>query len=485
MLHGSAGAAFGVLLWMVLFSGAWSLGYASLQDWAQPPAGAAADLLPLERLLARATGQTAGLDELSLILPSAARPTLDICTGREGCPWRLDARDGRPLDTPSALDLPRRLHKTAFMGFPGRMLVSLFGLLLLVMTLSGLLLQRRRLASLVRLRGAGRTRVLHGLLGGWSLPWLVLFGVTGALSGLGALGTLLLAPVVYPQQPQRVFAELMAPLPPPARGEPAAQRVDLDALLRRDAARVPGFLPREVRLHYAGDAGASVEIAGFTLGVPSTPLFERHLYRADGTWLTDATARSRGAWLRAFIAVQPLHFALYDWLGRWSGLLAGLHLAMGLAACALVASGLWLWLQRRQGERRARWLARLALGLDGGLLLATAGLLLAVQLQVRGWLPDAVPGRVFLGLWGASLVLPWWVPLRRCCRAGAALTALACLLAAASHLLAQAGQGATVAWPVDLSLLLVGLACAGLAWRTGHSAGAASPFSVPVGDCHA
>lgn len=59
---------------------------------------------------------------------------------------------------------------------------------------------------------------LHGLIGIWGLPWLLLFGFTGALSGLGALGTLLLAPVAYPQEPNRVFVELMGPPPPAAEG---------------------------------------------------------------------------------------------------------------------------------------------------------------------------------------------------------------------------------------------------------------------------
>ncbi|MDI9701476.1 PepSY domain-containing protein, partial [Burkholderia cenocepacia] len=93
---------------------------------------------------------------------------------------------------------------------------------------------------------------------------------------------------------------------PPAStgGGPWRHAPDLDALLRRDAVRRPDFRPEAVVLHRWGDVNARVEIAGTTAGLPSTAVFERHLYRAtDGQWLADATSRGRGFWLRAFIAV--------------------------------------------------------------------------------------------------------------------------------------------------------------------------------------
>lgn len=59
--------------------------------------------------------------------------------------------------------------------------------------------------------------------------------------------------------------------------------------------------------------------------------------------------RLRGFWLRAFIAAQSLHFALYQWLGLGlSSALRGLHLLMGLGACLFYISSLYfLWLQQR------------------------------------------------------------------------------------------------------------------------------------------
>ncbi|HBO6306405.1 TPA: PepSY domain-containing protein, partial [Pseudomonas aeruginosa] len=337
-LHGGAGALFGVLLFVVLFSGAWSLGHDDLREWLRAPAQAGGEALALERLLERAGEEGVDIRDATLLLPAPGHAAFSVCDARLDCRLDLDPASGRVLPPMPALDLLLNLHKSLFVGFPGRVLVSLFGVSLLLLCLAGVLLHSRRWRDLRRWRRDRELRLalfdLHGLIGIWGLPWLLLFGFTGALSGLGALGTLLLAPVAYPQEPNRVFVELMGPPPPAAEGRPLASRIDLDRLLAGDAVRAPGFVAQRLSLSHAGDVAGSVEIAGIRRGLPSTANFERHRYRlADGTLLGERSSAQRGFWLRAFIAVQPLHFAQYQWLGPgWSAALRGLHLAMGLGA---------------------------------------------------------------------------------------------------------------------------------------------------------
>lgn len=191
-----------------------------------------------------------------------------------------------------------------------------------------------------------------------------------------------------------------------------ASRIDLDRLLAGDAVRAPGFVAQRLSLSHAGDVAGSVEIAGIQRGLPSTANFERHRYRlADGALLGERSSAQRGFWLRAFIAVQPLHFAQYQWLGPgWSAALRGLHLAMGLGACLLCASGLYLWLQRRASapDARVRLLQRLSQGFCAGLVAAAALLLLGLQLAPSGYSPD--PGRG-----GCSLSCGPPLAWRRCC----------------------------------------------------------------------
>lgn len=269
-LHGGAGALFGVLLFVVLFSGAWSLGHDDLREWLRAPAQAGGEALALERLLERAGEEGVDIGDATLLLPAPGHAAFSVCDARLDCRLDLDPASGRVLPPTPALDLLLNLHKSLFVGFPGRVLVSLFGVSLLLLCLAGVLLHSRRWRDLRRWRRDRGLRLalfdLHGLIGIWGLPWLLLFGFTGALSGLGALGTLLLAPVAYPQEPNRVFVELMGPPPPAAEGRPLASRIDLDRLLAGDAVRAPGFVAQRLSLSHAGDVAGSGRLVAFAYG---------------------------------------------------------------------------------------------------------------------------------------------------------------------------------------------------------------------------
>ncbi|WP_431824568.1 PepSY-associated TM helix domain-containing protein [Burkholderia sp. F1] len=488
-LHRGAGALFGVVLFVVLFSGVWSLAHESMRGWWLPPSLAVAGpSLPLDALAARAASLGFPLRDARILLPHPADPAIAFCSARQVCALALNPATGALLDGAERGALLVTLHKTLFAGFPGRIFVSLWGLVLLVLIVAGLVAHRRRWPDAARIRRGKELRIalfdLHGWIGLWGAPWLVLFAFTGALSGLGALGTVSLAPVVYPGQPQRAFADLAGRPLPAAAGVPWRRAPDLDALLRRDAARTPGFRPEAVVLHHWGDVNASVELAGTTTGLPSTALFERHLYRAaDGQRLGGATSRGRGFWLRAFIAVQPLHFARYDWTGLAGGALRALHFLMGLGACALCATGLHLWIERRQaqGDRSARALAALGVGVCGGLVLAGGALLFVGRALPPGARVDHALAALFWATWGSAAALAACAAdraalLRRLMRAAGG----AYLLAGATHLsIALLGAGAPVYWHIDVSLAAFGVLLLRAARRPNRAT--SRPARLPAG----
>lgn len=465
-LHRGAGALFGVVLFVVLFSGTWSLAFDSMQGWWRPPPVAIArPTLPLDALVARAAALGVPLRDARIVLPQPDDPAIRFCDARQACTLALDPATGEPLADSGRAALLVTLHKTLFAGFPGRIVVSLWGVVLLMLIVAGLVVHRRRWPDAARIRRGNGLRValfdLHAWIGLWGSPWLVLFAFTGALSGLGALGTVSLAGVAYPGQPQRAFAELLGGPPPATAGGAWQHAPDLDALLRSDAARVPDFRREAVVLHRWGDANASIEIAGTADGLPSTALFERHLYRAaDGRWLADVTSRGRGFWLRAFIAVQPLHFAQYGWVGAIGGVLRALHFVMGLAACALCATGLHLWIERRraQRDRSADVLAALAVGVCGGLVLAGGVLLFAGRALPDGARVDHALALLFWAVWGGAVALAAGVADRAAwLRVLMRAAGVSYGLAGATHCaIALLGAGEPVYWPIDASLVLFG-----------------------------
>lgn len=476
-LHSGAGALFGVLLFVLLFSGSWSLGHDALQDWARPPAHPLqGDPLPIAQLLEIAQDKGIALDGLSVLLPSSGQKGVTFCQLHSTCTLTLNQFTGQALPSIPSLNILKDLHKSLFIGFPGRVLISLFGIVLLIVCVAGLLLHSRRWRDLLRWRRDRGLRLsvfdLHGLIGIWIIPWLLVFAVTGAFSGLGALGTLLLSPVAYPEEPRQAFVDLLGAPPSAAPGQSSVYSIDIDHLLATEARLSPEFTVQQIKLNHWGDSQASVELAGVRYGLPSTLNFERHLYvLGDTNTFVVTSSKQHGFWTRAFIAIQPLHFGEYLWLGSgWAALLHSLHLAVGLLACLLCASGLYLWGQRRRAQ--THWnvavFSRVAEGVCGGLTVAAALLLLSLQVLSPQWYTEKWVGWIFWVSWASSLLIALILPSRlRLLPVFLNLAGFACLLAVALHLYSWLTANQRPPFATDLSLLVCGLLlCRSTWWLT-------------------
>lgn len=471
-LHRGAGSLLGAVLFIVLFSGCWSLGHDALKQWAllAPARGAAAGM-SVAQLMAHAQSHGFVWEKGgSLVLPASDQDAAKFCDVHQSCELALDPLSGQSSPALPAFDILTNLHKSFFSGFPGRVVVSLFGLALLVLCVAGLWVHSRRWSDLRRLRRTKGLRLvifdLHSLIGLWATPWLLLFSLTGALSGLGALGTLLLAPEVYPESPRQVFTDLLGPTPIAEFGDgPASAAIgSLDALLEKDRTRDPRFTAQRITVLVPNGSERILEIAGVQRGIPSSPVFERHYYQlSGGAWLGDQSARSHGPWTRAFIAVQPLHFAQYRWLASpWSEILRTLHLLMGLAATVLCASGLLLWQQRRQAAFSERPIQALCLrmteGACGGLVLAATVLLAAAQMAGQVARSGDVLAWGFWVTWGLALLWSLMAPVnRRALPLMLTLAGIASMLGGTLHAVSWLARGEWFAWDIDLLLLACGL----------------------------
>lgn len=473
--HAWAGAVFGLLLFVVCLSGVWAAADAHLRYW---EAGTRRLLAPAEmdigQMLASARARIPpDARQISIALPTALHPVVTVSSSppsRGGSPRRisLDPATATPVSdaTGSAAMAPivTTLHKSLYAGFAGRITVSLMGVALTVLLLGGIALHTRRWRDWTALRWTKGWRAaafdLHKLLGLWLLPVLLLIAVTGIFSGLGALGTMTLSRLAYAGGMHEAMAELTGGPPGRASGIPTATP-PLQALLDAHRLRDPGLHVESVTLANAGDAEASLTLAGTRAGLLSTSVFERVHYRVrDGLLLREDSVRGRGGWLRAFVAVQPLHYAQYG--GSWG---LALHLAGGLGAAALAATGTLLWLGRRAAQGGPRLAGRMVAGIGGGLALACAALLLATA----GGLGAAALGAVFWGGWGlaaAGLALA-----RRQRQAATLASALAggLLLGAAgvdlARTLAQPLAVAAPALRVDAFLLCAGAVLLALGLR--------------------
>ncbi|WP_272536624.1 PepSY-associated TM helix domain-containing protein [Providencia sp. PROV182] len=383
-LHRSAGALFGVFLFVILFTGCWSLGSDALRLWGnkEPLSG---ELLPLEQLLALQPSAT------MIQLPEQHNPVITFCQSQGSCELSYSAINGKSV----ALDCPTiwlvTLHKNLFIDFPGRIFISLFGFALAVLLITGLVIQRRRIAAMVHLPRITHLKVLlhdlHSWLGLWCYPWLVLFAFTGALSGLGALGTVSLGERAAPDNPQIIMKALMGEFEPLKTPVPVAES-SITAAVSALQQTVPSFIPQTLFKQ-----GEMWVIGGVRNGQLSTSNFEQYQFDSKKRQLVAVRdSAMQGIWTRAFIAIQPLHYGQYQWLPKISNTLSYLHFIAGLSGLILISVGLAMWCWKRNHSLAARFIV----GSCGGLLLSACALLAAVP-----WFTSLLPIHFFIG-WGIA-----------------------------------------------------------------------------------
>ena len=395
-IHGWSGAVLGLLLYVVIFSGAVVVFAHEIGSWS---VGGVKSHQPFERPLdttlreLAAQVDTAYHDEISVFSNSAGHlmafyhthaengGTLDdkgimleldptthaVISRREGFGSELFGNDpAGALD-----DFLVDLHVNLTAPEPwGLYLTGLLGLMMLAATISGLIIHRHLIKDLFvaprRSSAALNARDRHNLAGSWGLPFAFVLAFTGAfLSFAIALGLPTLAMVSFGGDREAMFEVFVSVAP--EEDDSAVPLANIDALLaestRISAAEVTGFV-----ISHFGRADARITIShrmveGALTG--SQQVFEG----ASGDYLGPkpfiGTSPSAGD--TAIGLVFPLHF------GTFAGLLSRIiWFCLGLAMCYVTLSGLQLWLQRRQDSTLWRRLARAVPIVGYGLPIAIA-----------------------------------------------------------------------------------------------------------------
>ncbi len=230
-----------------------------------------------------------------------------------------------------------------FFGWQGRVAVGLFGVALLVSSVTGLLIYAPFMKGLAfgtirRHRLQLATADWHKLVGVLTLAFNVVIAVTGAVLGLENL-----------QRYSPAAREALHPGPPAAvrasRPTSLAGAVPADTALARARAALPGVtftrveLPAVGKGHYrlSGDHGTR-----WSQQDASEAVVETHTGRV--LWTHDA--RAARPVTRAYNLSEPLHF------GTFGGLpVRVLYALLGVASGALSITGYALWALKRRRRR--------------------------------------------------------------------------------------------------------------------------------------
>ncbi|WP_027078010.1 PepSY-associated TM helix domain-containing protein [Maribacter antarcticus] len=241
----------------------------------------------------------------------------------------------------------RNLHY--FLYIPpqiGNYVVLFFGFTLLISSLTALYFYKKWWKKLFQLKiGKGKLvfyRSLHRLVGIWSVPFAILFSVTGIWyfaerSGIGAISKKANPSVAQIQTPDNVEPEKLE-----------AYTLDFDKAVKIAEAEIPNLKvmtvlpPRDTKSSW------------YLTGKSDVPLVRNranrvYLHPLNYTVLTiqEADKISTVTWLND--AADPLHF------GNWGGLVTKIIWFIGgMAISSLILTGVWIYVKRNSRRKKKK-----------------------------------------------------------------------------------------------------------------------------------
>ena len=456
--HAAIGLLASALIYIVCLSGTLVMIHDRWQRWEQPNVPEMSALSPhaVQRAITAALAREAGTPattHLYVRMPGAELPRATVTTDTGG--WyvdasgRLVAREGHGW-TDFMVAMHEYLHLPVTWGM---ILVGALGVMLCALVTTGVLAHPRIVRDAFCLRSRHDAQLAradwHNRLGVWTLPFVLAVALTGAFIGLGGVGTTMLAKAYTGGDTLKVYAHIFGHEPP---SDPAhAPIADAAAALRTLGARVPGALPTYVIVHEPGTAGQHIQILA---AQPKRLVYgESYFFTRDGAFHSKAGLSDGAVGRQVAASSYNLHF------GNFAGLPVEIaYMLMGLALCAITATGNTLWLEKRRrrglgGDRlRAAW----------NMTVWGSATLIVWAIWLRASMGAEAPlALAFWSAFAAAIVVAATYPrvgdavlLRRVCAGSILLTAI-------GHLaLTRPG----VAEPVVIDVIAIGLSVPLLSW---------------------
>ncbi len=495
-LHTWVGLVCGFALFVAFYAGALTVFHHDIPMW-QTPASVdqdPADLADAQRLLDGVLERhPAARLHMGMTFPGGDHPQPIAYWQDVAGTWQyawLDHYDGSVTPPQTGLaELVNELHYTLGLPVAGIYLMGVVSLLYGVALLSGLVIHLPKLAGDLFAVRPGRNlkqfwQDAHNIVGVLSLPFHLMFAVTGALLCLVFLQMAVLNPLVYDGRLMQAVPAAMDTAPVRAASGVPGPRVNLAELHARSlqVARdqgVQGFEPAYLKLANAADANATIEITGEsegTLGPAGAVAFDV----ATGRLLSSQLPGRRDANHATLSAAYALHFGEFG-----NGVVAWLYFLLGLGGAFLFYSGNLLWIESRRKRRQAQQgraqinMARATVGLCIGLVVAISAAFVAAQVLER-IAPQAVDAGIRWACFVTWAACVLWAALRRPAQAARELLWCAAVLTALIPLAhgalsgwwwwASAGHGHWVLFWVDAVALAMAVGFAVMARATARRA---------------
>jgi uncharacterized iron-regulated membrane protein len=374
-VHTWTGLIAGFALFVAFYAGALTVFHDDIAAWQNPPWRSAQDAnVPVSTLIDRLIAQHPETrDDFGIVLPSdgahaayAYWQDKDIPTASEmAAPSEVAGRG-------DLADFVYALHDSLGLPVVGLYLMGIVSVLYGLALVSGLLIHLPQLVKdLFAMRVGHNIKRLwqdaHNAIGVLSLPFHIIFAVTGSILCLFTLTLVALNVIAFDGKLFGAFAQAVATAPTvTASGTPAVMLSPEQLTERaRSAALATGvtsFEPDYLHYTHYGDRNAIVEVRGLsqhTLGTYGTVA----LSGDDGRVLATHVGAKLSINGISNSSLYALHFGSYGGSTvRW------LYFALGLAGAFLFYSGNLLWIESRRKRRhvdqprRTRIMARATIG---------------------------------------------------------------------------------------------------------------------------
>lgn len=501
-VHTWTGLLAGFALFVAFYAGALTVFHDDIAAWQNPPWRGARDAdisvtALIDRLIAE---HPSAKDDFGIVLPTdASHAAYAYWQDDHGTRFATYSGMAAPSDEANRGDLADfvyALHDSLGLPVIGLYLMGIVSVLYGLALISGLLIHLPHLVGDLFAMRAGRNlkrfwQDAHNAIGVLSLPFHIIFAVTGAIFCLFAVTLAALNTIAFDGKLYAAFAQATSTAPTVSASNIPATMLPPNMLMEHarqaaSAGDVSGFEPDYLHYMHYGDRRAIIEVRGLsqhTLGTYGTVA----LSAVDGNVVATHVGTRHTINGMANSAMYGLHFGTFGGsLVRW------LYFLLGLAGAFLFYSGNLLWIESRRKRRhigqplRTRVMARATIGVCIGTCLGISGAFAATLMAAHADLDAALWQRVACyGLFIAACVYAFIRPIPRAVvellAATSALTlVIACidLISNASALMNSSAPERLAVFGVDLTGFAMGLAFAAFARAAAKRARHGDPHSV-------
>lgn len=362
-VHSWVGLVAGFALFVAFYAGAITMFQRQLQQWATPHAieAGAGSMQDAQRLLDGVLARHPEAHEfLGMLFPGPESPQPVAYWMDSHGVWQYASAghlEGSPTRPLAALpELINELHFSLGIPLIGTWLMGLVSLLYGVALVTGFVIHLPQLVKDFMALRAGRNlkrfwQDAHNVIGVLSLPFHLMFAVSGAVLCLLFVLMMALDPLIYGGKLMGASGAAMDTAPTTLKADvarpltPLAQWYARSVTLARERG-VDDFEPAYLKLTHAGDAHAVVEITGASPRALGT-MGAIALDATSGNLLTAQLPGRRDANHATLAVVYGLHYGDYgNVVVRW------LYFLLGLGGAFLFYSGNLLWIESRRKRRQ-------------------------------------------------------------------------------------------------------------------------------------